>query len=100
MEYPSKSEVELALTRLASEIGDNTAHPFRVELLKIHGGQPPQYTVVVLSPNQMLLREKLGPVIGRSFSLGVRSFLLTVPEALRLILKYEGAERAIRRLSE
>ena len=92
MEYPSKSRVELALTRLANEIGDDTAHPFRVELLKIHGGQPPQYTVVVLSPKRMLLCDRLGAVVGRSFSLGVRSFLLTVPEALKLILKYEGAE--------
>ena len=100
MDYPSKSRVELALRRLATEIGDDTVDPFRVGLLKVHGGHPPQYTVVVVSPEQMLLREKVGAVIGRSFSLGVRSFLLTVPEALRLILKYEGAERAIRRLSE
>ena len=94
MEYPSESRVELALRRLATEIGDDTADPFRVALLKIHGGQPPRYTVVVVSPKQMLLRERLGSVVGRSFSLGVRSFLLTVPEASRLILKYEGAERA------
>jgi hypothetical protein len=100
MEYPSKSRVELALTRLADKIGDDTAHPFRVELLKIHGGQPPRYTVVVLSAKRMLLCDRLGAVVGRSFSLGVRSFLLTVPEALKLILRYEGSGRAIRRLSE
>ena len=100
MEYPSKSRVELALTRLADEIGDDTAHPFRVELLKIHGGQPPRYTVVVLSPKRMLLCDRLGAVVGRSFSLGVRSFLLTVPEALKLILRYEGSGRWIRRSSE
>ena len=100
MEYPSESRVELALRRLATEIGDDTADPFRVALLKIHGGHPPRYTVVVVSPKQMLLRETLGSVVGRSFSLGVRSFLLTVPEALKLILKYEGAERAIRRSGE
>ena len=28
-------------------------------VLKIHGGQPPRYTVVVVSPKQMLLRERL-----------------------------------------
>ena len=100
MEYPSKARVDLALTRLANEVGDDTAHPFRVELLKIHGGQPPQYTIVVLSPKQMLLCERLGAVVGRSFSVGVRSFLLTVPEALKLILKYEGAEPASPRWSE
>ena len=94
MEYPSESRVELALRRLATEIGDDTADPFRVALLKIHGGHPPRYTVVVVSPKQMLLRERLGSVVGRSFSLGVRSFLLTVPEALRLILKYESAKPA------
>ena len=93
MEYPRQSSVELALTRLASEIGDDTTAPVRVELLKIHGGQLPQYTVVLLSHKRMLLCERLGAVIGRSFSLGVRSFLLTVPEALRLILKYGNAEQ-------
>jgi hypothetical protein len=94
MEYPSKGRVDSALRRLASEIGDDTADPFRVGLLKIHGGQPPRYTVVVVSPKQLLLRERLGSVVGRSFSLGVRSFLLTVPEALRLLLKYESPEQA------
>jgi hypothetical protein len=92
MEYPTKSKVELALRRLATESGDDTPDPFRVALLKIHGGQPPQYTVVVVSPKQTLLRERVGAVIGRSFSLGVRSFLLTVPEASRLILRYEGGK--------
>jgi hypothetical protein len=94
MDYPSKSTVELALRRLATEVGDDTADPFRVALLKIHGGRPPQYTVVVVSPKQMLLRERLGAVIGRSFSLGVRSFLLTVPEALKLIQNDENTARA------
>jgi hypothetical protein len=89
MEYPTKNSVELALRRLATEIGDDTPDPFRVALLKIHGGQPPQYTVVVVSPKQMLLRDRVGAVIGRSFSLGIRSFLLTVPEALKLIQKGE-----------
>jgi len=77
MEYPSETSVELALRRLANESGDDTVDPFRVALLKIHGGQPPRYTVVVVSPQQLLLRERLGSVLGRSFSLGVRSFLLT-----------------------
>jgi hypothetical protein len=89
MNYPSSTRVELALTRLAEEVGDDTVHPFRVDLLKIHGGQPPQYTVVVLSREQMRLCEKLGTVIERSFSVGVRSFLLSVPEALKLVRQYE-----------
>ena len=96
MEYPSQGRVELALRRLAHESGDDTAVPFRVALLKIHGGQAPRYTVVMVSPNQILLRERLGSVVGRSLSLGVRSFLLTVPEALRLVLKYEDAAQGIR----
>ena len=100
MDYPSQGRVELALRRLANESGDDTANPFRVALLKIHGEQPPRYTVVVVSPKQMLLRERVGLVVGRSFSLGVRSFLLTVPEALRLILKYEGAEQGPETRSE
>jgi len=94
IDYPSKSRVELALKRLATEIGDTTAEPFRVELLKVNGGQPPRYTVVVVSPQQLLLRERLGSILGRPFSLGVRSFLLTVPEALSLLRKYESPEGA------
>jgi hypothetical protein len=88
MDYPSESRVESALRRLASESGDDTADPFRVALLKIHGGQPPRYTVVVVSPQQLLLRERLGSVVGRSFSLGVRSFLLAraSPAARALIV--------------
>ena len=91
MEYPNEGRVESALRQLATEIGDDTADPFRVALLKVHGGQPPRYTVVVVSPKQMLLCDRLGAVVGRSFSVGVRSFLLTVPEASKLILKYGGA---------
>jgi hypothetical protein len=94
MSYPSKSDVEWALTRLAREMGDDSLNPFRVDLLKIHGGHPPQYTVVVLSPERMRLFNKLGTVVDRSFSLGIRSFLLTVSEASKLIRKYEDAERS------
>jgi hypothetical protein len=92
MDYPSKSSVELALTRLAQAIGDDSVHPFRVDLLKIHGVPAPLYTVVVRSPKQMGLCDRVGMVVGRSFSLGTRSFLLTVPEALRLIQQYESPD--------
>jgi len=94
MDYPSKTSVELALTRLAQEIRDDTVHPFRVDLLRVHGGQSPYYTIVVLSPKQTLLCDKVGMVLGRSFSAGTRSFLLSVPEALKLIRQYEGLDTA------
>jgi hypothetical protein len=90
MDYPSTASVEAALARLAQEIGDDSIHPFRVDLLKIHGGQAPLYTVVVRSPKQTLLCDKVGMVLGRSFSAATRSFLLSVPEASKLIRQYAG----------
>jgi hypothetical protein len=93
MDYPSTASVEAALARLAQEIGDDSIHPFRVDLLKIHGGQAPLYTVVVRSPKQTLLCDKVGMALGRSFSAGTRSFLLSVPEALKLVRQYAEPTR-------
>ena len=92
MTYPSELQVELALKRLAGELDDHSSRPFRVDLLKVHGEEAPRYTVVVLSVQGLPLYERLGQVLSRSFSLGIRSFLLTVPEASQLILKYGHAE--------
>ncbi len=94
MEHPTNLQVQLALKRMAEELGDDSLRPFRVELLRIHGSEAPKYTVVVLSTRRALLCEHLGKVVGRSFDLGIRSFLLTLPQALRLMLRYGQADQA------
>jgi hypothetical protein len=87
-QYPSKVEVEECLKQLAVEIGDNTVHPFRVDLVPLHGGKPPMYAVVILSAGKEPLRQKLSQILTRGFSLGVSSFMLTGNEALTLLKRY------------
>jgi hypothetical protein len=92
VEYPSKSQVETALRSLAVETGDSATSPFRVDMLPVHGGKPAMYTVVILSPSKSRLCQRLGEVLERSFSLGVGSFILKPPEAVRLVGHY-GEQR-------
>jgi hypothetical protein len=87
-QYPSKSEVEECLKTLAVEIGDATVHPFRVDLVPLHGGKPPMYAVVILSAAKEPLRQKLSQILSRGFSLGVSSFMLTGNEAVILLKRY------------
>lgn len=88
MEYPTSTEVEKCLKHLAAEVGDLTTKPFRVDLLPVSGGKPPMYTVVILSPGKERLRQGIGQLLDRSFSLGVGSFTLKGAEAILLISKY------------
>jgi hypothetical protein len=83
--YPSKTEVEECLKSLAVEAGDATVHPFRVDLVPLHGGKPPMYAVVILSASKEPLRQKLSEILSRGFSLGVSSFMLTGNEAVTLM---------------
>ena len=92
MEYPSETSVELALRRLANESGDDTVVPFVLHCSRSMAGSRLGTRLWWSRPNSCCCARGLGQVLGRSFSLGVRSFLLTVPEALRLILKYEGVK--------
>ena len=85
MQYPSASDLEACLKSLAAEAGDATTKPFRVDVVPLHGGQPPMYTVVILSGAKEPLRKKLAYTLSRSFSLGVSSFMLTGDEAVRLM---------------
>ena len=84
-QYPTQSEVEECLKALALEIGDATVHPFRVDLVPLHGGKPPMYAVVILSASKEPLRQKLSQILSRGFSLGVSSFMLTGNEAVTLL---------------
>jgi len=74
------------LKSLANLAGDPSARPFRVDLLRVHGrSASPLYTVVMLSQQRSLLREKLSDVLHRSFALGIRSFVLQASEAAILV---------------
>jgi hypothetical protein len=95
MEYPTSVEVETCLKNVATEVGDSTATPFRVDILPVYGGKPPMYTVVILSPAKERLRQGVGQILNRSFSLGVGSFTLKGAEAAILVSKYGRPERDI-----
>jgi hypothetical protein len=88
MEYPTSMEVENCLKGVASEIGDTTDSPFRVDVVAQYGGKPPLYTVVIRSAEKEPIRRKLAQMLNRKFSLGGASFALDAREAL-VILQYQ-----------
>jgi hypothetical protein len=85
MNYPSKDELEAVLRTLAKQAGDPSTRPFRIDPLPVHGGGSPMYTVVLLSQQKSLLREKLSDVLHRSFAVGTGSFVLKASEVVTLI---------------
>ena len=93
MPYPSSTEVEHCLKDLASQLGDTTDSPFRVDVVARYGGKPPVYTVVIRSAEKEPIRRKLAELLDRKFSLGGTSFALDASEA-QVILQYQrkGAE--------
>ena len=48
-QYPQAAALEESLKHLAIEVGDATAKPFRVDMVRVHGGKPPIYCVVIRS---------------------------------------------------
>ena len=92
MQYPTSAELQACLKNLAIGVADSVDTPFRVNILPVYGGKPPMYTVVILSPAKERLRQKLGEILNRSFSLGVASFTLNGAEAVLLISKYGRAD--------
>jgi hypothetical protein len=76
MQYPTPAQLQASLKNLAKEASCREERPFDVDMLPVHGGKPPMYTVVMLSSAKERLREKLGGILNRSFSLGVVSFTL------------------------
>ena len=88
MQYPTSSALQGCLKNLATEVANSGERPFRVDMLPVHGGKPPMYTVVILSPAKERLRQKVGEILNRSFSLGVGSFTINGAEALRLLSQY------------
>ncbi len=62
MPYPTPSEVEQSLKRVAEEIGDTSESPFRVDMVARYGGKPPLYTVVIRCAEKEPIRQKLSQV--------------------------------------
>jgi hypothetical protein len=88
MQYPTSTEIENCLKGVATEVGDTTEAPFRVDVVAQYGGKPPLYTVVMRSAEKEPIRKKLAQMLNRKFSLGGTSFALDVSEA-QVILQYQ-----------
>ena len=84
--YPTQSEIQSCLKQVARELGDSSPTPFRVDVLAVHA-KPPIYTVVMLSAEKALVRDKIGQILSRSFSMGASSFTLRGDEAA-ILLEY------------
>ena len=84
-EYPTASVVQEHLKHLAIELGDPTLKPFRVDMVRVHGGKPPIYSLVILSQPQELLRHRLEQLINRPLTCGVNSFMLKADEVNQII---------------
>ena len=83
-DYPTPSELEGCLKKIAIETGDVTLVPFRVDIVA-QQGKAPMYSVMIKSPDKDRLRQQIGKILSRSFALGTTSFMLTGTEALALI---------------
>ena len=88
MQYPTLKEVEDVLKDVASDIGDKTDSPFRVDIVAQYGGKPPLYTVVIRLADKEPLRRRLSELLNRKFSLGGTSFALDAQEA-QTLLQYQ-----------
>ena len=85
MEYPQPSAVEERLKQFAIEVGDATLQPFRVDLVRVHGGKPPIYCVVIRSFAKEPLRQRLEQLLNRRLTCGSTSFMLKADEAERIV---------------
>ena len=85
MQYPSESDLEACLRTISADLRDPNPAPVRISMVRLHG-KPPMYAVVILSASKEPMRQRLGRVLARNFSLGVTSIMLSVDEveALRV----------------
>jgi hypothetical protein len=83
--YPQASALEERLEGIAVELGDGTLRPFRVDLVRVHGGKPPVYSVVIRSPNKEPIRQRLEEILNRRLTCGIASFMLKADEAQRVV---------------
>jgi hypothetical protein len=84
-QYPQAAALEESLKHLAIEVGDATAKPFRVDLVRVHGGKPPIYCVVIRSRAKEPLRQRLEQLLNRRPTCGSTSFMLKADEAERIV---------------
>src|SRR5262249_32989429 len=84
-QYPPATALEERLRLLALEIGDQTDKPFRVDLVRVHGGKPPVYCVVIRSSPKEPLRRQLEQLLNRRLTCGVTSFMLKADEVMRIM---------------
>ena len=84
-QYPEPSVVEERLKQLAADAGDASLKPFRVDVVAVHGGKPPLYCVVIRSAQKAALRQKLEPLLHRTLTCGMSSFMLKAHEAARIL---------------
>lgn len=92
-QYPSEADLDGCLRSLAQEAGDRSSAPFRISMVRLHG-KPPMYAVVILSPAREPLRQRLGQILSRNFSLGVTSIMLTVADAQTLLARWQASRPA------
>ena len=59
--------------------------PFRVDVVRVHGGKPPIYSVVIRSSAKEPLRQRLEQLLNRRLTCGISSFMLKPDEATRII---------------
>ncbi|MEO8004942.1 MAG: hypothetical protein ABI771_08555 [Betaproteobacteria bacterium] len=84
--YPTQSELLDCLVTIASNAGDTTQLPFRVDVIP-QNGKPPMYSIMIKSPVRDLLRRQIGQLLDRGFALGATSFMLSGSEAVSLVKK-------------
>jgi hypothetical protein len=80
-QYPQAEALEARLSRWATALGDRTDKPFRVDIVRVHGGKPPIYSVVIRSVAKEPLRQKLEQMLHRRLTCGISSFMLKADEA-------------------
>ena len=89
-QYPLASALEERLKLLAFEAGDATPRPFRVDLVRVQGGKPPFYSVVIRSSAKASLREIVEQLLNRKLTCAISSFMLKAEEAERIMSDPSG----------
>src|SRR3954454_11369180 len=87
--YPKAAELERCLLQLAQEVNDPTPRPIFVSMVRVNGGKPPIYAVVLRSRNRENIRQKLSVLLNRQLCLGVSSFSLKASEA-QLVTQHQN----------
>jgi hypothetical protein len=90
-QYPQATALEQRLQQLAAEIGDATPKAFRIDMVRVHGGKPPVYSLVILSYAKEPLRRMLEQLLERPLTCGVSSFMIRADEARQMVSNVLGS---------